>query len=793
MIGKTISHYEILEKLGEGGMGVVYKAEDTKLKRNVALKFLPPELTRDAEAKKRFIHEAQAASALDHTNICTIYEIDETEEGQTYIAMACYDGETLKNKIERGPLKINDAVNLAIQIGEGLKEAHEKGIVHRDVKSANIMVIHEAKVKILDFGLAKLTGRTMLTKTGTTMGTMGYMSPEQCRGDKVDQRTDIWSLGVVLYEMLTGKRPFQGDYDQAVMYAIINDVPEPVTSFRTGIPLELERIIQKALTKELSSRYQNVVDLLVDLRQIKQQSLSKEAEVLRLEKESKRIINRRFVLIPTSLIVLALILYSLFRFGFLNQLAEETLGPPSWENSIVVLPFTDMSPEKDQAYFCDGMTEDLITRLCSIDGLKVIARTSAFRYKSTNKDVKEVARELGVATVLEGSIQKERERIRVNVQLINGNDASHIWADLFDENVESVFDVQDRVTSAIARELQLQFRPESNQQHLRQPVDFEMYDYYLKGMHFIKTKYTVSLDEKDYETGIRMFQKAIAIDSTYARAYVGLFWAHYHHYVNYGDIASRNLSYENIKHAYALDPGDPLTIVSMGLRSAERNEHEDAARYFRQAIQLNLNLAEIHQTIGYVLLKYGLCQKALKYLQRSIELDPYYIWARAHLANSLVYLGRREEAEIYFRKNIELDPIDTRHFLYYAEYCIQEKKYDKAAELIEHAEELKSLNPDFPRGNVTYYYALLYAAKEEKSKALEMYSRPSGKLYSLLEMKEEAITCLENSSMKTQASNYWELLNSPFYELLREDPRFQEILKKEKQRHNNLLSIYRGL
>jgi Tol biopolymer transport system component len=269
MIGKTISHYKITEHLGGGGMGIVYKAEDTRLDRFVALKFLPPGFGRDEEEKQRFIHEAKAASALDHQNICVIFDINETDDGQLYIAMACYDGETLKKKIERGNLKVDAAIDLAIQVAEGLTQAHQKDIIHRDIKPANILVTEQGVVKIVDFGLAKLAGQTKLTKATTTLGTAAYMSPEQTRGDEVDPRSDIWSFGVVLYEMLTGQLPFKGDYDQAVMYSILNEEPEPVTSLRTGIPLELERVIDKALEKEKEDRYQHADEMLVDLRRVK--------------------------------------------------------------------------------------------------------------------------------------------------------------------------------------------------------------------------------------------------------------------------------------------------------------------------------------------------------------------------------------------------------------------------------------------------------------------------------------------------------------------------------------------
>ena len=268
MIGKTVSHYKILEKLGEGGMGIVYKAEDLKLDRHVALKFLPADLTRDSEAKKRFVHEAKAASTLQHTNICVVHDIDETSDGQMFIAMEYLEGETLKKKIERGPLKIEEAIDIATQIAHGLAKAHEHGIVHRDIKPANVMVTSDGVAKIVDFGLAKLSGRTMLTKEGSTLGTPAYMSPEQARGEPADQRTDIWSLGVLLYEMICGKRPFDAEYENAQMYSILNTDPQPVSSRRAGVPLEFDRIITKCLRKDPKERYQHADELIVDLRSI---------------------------------------------------------------------------------------------------------------------------------------------------------------------------------------------------------------------------------------------------------------------------------------------------------------------------------------------------------------------------------------------------------------------------------------------------------------------------------------------------------------------------------------------
>ena len=332
MVGKTISHYKITEKLGSGGMGIVYKAQDLKLDRFVALKFLPPHLTTSEDEKQRFIHEAKAASALDHNNICAIHEIDETEDGQLFISMAYYEGETLDKQIKEKPLPIEDAIDIAIQIAQGLTKAHEKEIVHRDIKPANIMLTADAVVKILDFGLAKLSTQTKLTKESTTLGTVSYMSPEQAKGEDVDYRTDIWSLGVIIYEMLSGQLPFKGEYESAVIYSILNDTQESVTGLRTGVPMELERIINKCLNKNPSDRYQHVDDLIVDLRRSALKTSQTKPEISTTKKKSRLFISSLVV----SILVCIVILY----FVFLKT-AEEVSSFPE-RKMLVVLPFKNL-------------------------------------------------------------------------------------------------------------------------------------------------------------------------------------------------------------------------------------------------------------------------------------------------------------------------------------------------------------------------------------------------------------------------------------------------------------------
>jgi serine/threonine protein kinase len=474
MIGKSISHYKIIEKLGGGGMGIVYKAQDLKLDRFVALKFLPQHLTSSDDEKQRFIHEAKAASTLEHNNICNIHEIDETEDGQLFISMAYYEGETLAKTIKEKPLPVEEAIDIAIQIAQGLAKAHEKEIVHRDIKPANIMLTKEGVVKVLDFGLAKLSTQTKLTKESTTLGTVSYMSPEQAKGDAVDYRTDIWSLGVIIYEMLTGQLPFQGEYESAVIYSIMNDTQEPVTGLRTGVPMELERIINKCLNKNPSDRYQHVDDLIVDLKGLRIESVSTSIPT-KIEHPAKS--SKTVIMSVTVLSILILIVAGYF---ILIQRGEKNVS--EWENSIAVLPFADLSPEKDQEYFCDGMTEQIITNLTKLNGLKVIGRTSVMKFKNTKKTLPEIGKELNVTHILEGSIRKYGNSIRVTAQLINTEDGSHLWAEDYDRELENTFTIQDNISENISGVLLQKLSVEEvTEAKSQKPQNIEAWEYYLKG------------------------------------------------------------------------------------------------------------------------------------------------------------------------------------------------------------------------------------------------------------------------------------------------------------------------
>jgi non-specific serine/threonine protein kinase len=522
MIGMQVSHYKILEKLGGGGIssflqnknkliplvgGDVYKAEDTKLKRTVVLRFLPPELTRDPEAKALFIQEVQAASALDHRNICTIHEISETEEGQLFIVIAYYDGERLNKKVARGHLSVDGAIDIAIQIAQGLAKALAHGLIHRDIKPASVMITKAGVSKILHFGFARLENQEGLPRAGATIGTIAYMSPEQVQGEEVDQRTDIWSFGVVLYEMLKGQLPFKGEYEQAVIYSILNEPPQSVSSLRPKVPQQLERIVNLCLEKKATDRYQQMSDLLVDLRSLQPQSESGVTKPGRA-KASRQQRTLTYVF-SAALVVLALLVGY---FLFLPKIASID------KKSIAVLPFTNLSGSKEDEYFSDGITEDIIIQLTKIADLRVISRTSVMQYKSAYKNVRDIGKELDIATVLEGRVRRAGNQVRVAAQLIDANNEELLWAETYDKEMTEIFAIQTDIAQQIAIALKAKLSSPEKEQIKKKPTgSITAYDYYLKGR-----EYYYRHNKEGYEMAGSYFAKALEIDSTYALAYAGM-------------------------------------------------------------------------------------------------------------------------------------------------------------------------------------------------------------------------------------------------------------------------------
>ncbi len=773
MIGKTISHYRIVEKLGEGGMGVVYRAEDTRLKRAVALKFLPPELTRDPETKERFIQEARAASALDHPNICNIHEIDETNEGRIFIAMACYEGEVLQSLIERRELGLAGAVGIAGQIAKGLEKAHEKGIVHRDVKPANILVTNDGLAKILDFGLAKLATQSRLTRIGTTVGTAAYMSPEQARGEEVDERSDIWSLGAVLYEMATGRKPFAGEHEQAIIYSILNQTPEPVSRFEPGAPKALDRIVAKALAKNPAERYRTMSDLSADL-DLLGESLRASAA---LRAASPRGVSRRRLWIRLGAVAAAAAL--VFIVGRLRSPAP--VEKPI--TSIAVLPFRNMSPDPEQEYFSDGMTEAIIKELSQIKALRVISRTSVMRYRNTEKLVPEIARELGVDAVVEGSVLKAGRDVRITAQLVAAHPEKHLWADDFTRALENVLLLQSEVAQAIAREIRITVTPLERERMARAGVvNPKAHEAYLRGRFF---GHKSSLE--DWRRSIRFFQRAIEEDSTYALAYAGMAELYDRlasaGFERPGDAWPKVRTYA--EKALALDPHSVEGMLSLAeLEYCYDWDNKSAEEHFKQALELDPNHATGRFWYGWFLFAvHGRFEEGIAEVKRAMSLDPF--WPRMLFGLAYIYeaAGEYDSAFVYLERIAEIDSNDAHIFVRRPYIYLRQGRY---AEAVEAAED------GIARGVIPNWEALAIAhalagrtdkARESLAKLFEAigddYYSPYGiaDVYAALGDRERALEYLERC-YEERGFPLSPVFTPPWWDFLKADPRYREIMKK---------------
>jgi len=499
--GTIISHYKIISKIGAGGMGEVYLAEDTKLDRKVALKFLPSHLCLDEASRERFTREAKAAAKLDHSNIVPVYEVGEFQ-GRPFFAMAQIEGKSLREVIKEGKLTVSEAINLTMQICEGLDEAHTAGIVHRDIKPGNIILDRKNRARLVDFGLATVTGEKKLTKTGSTLGTVGYMSPELVKGDKADQRTDLFSVGIVLYEMITGRTPFDDEHEAAIHYNIVNEQPEPMSRYKSGVSGELQQIIDRALLKDVSVRYQTASGMLADLKRLSVGSAP-----------SAKSHSRPWIAITALVVVVIAGYFVIDRYHVSTKLDDE-----DWSNSIAVLVFRDLSPEKDQDYFCEGMTDAIIGRLSGIGNLKVTSLTSVVTLKDSDLDLKEIGKQLGVSAILEGTIQKEDGNIRVNAQLIEVDTDAHIWSGKYDRELTSIFAVQDDISRAIVDVMRIQVAGDEEESLLKRGTDnLEAYNAYMLGRHLWRKRI-----EEDVMAAMDYFHEAIELDSGFALAYVGL-------------------------------------------------------------------------------------------------------------------------------------------------------------------------------------------------------------------------------------------------------------------------------
>jgi len=648
MIGSTVSHYKITEKLGQGGMGVVYKARDLDLDRYVAIKFLPPHLSGDEDARKRFVHEAKAASALNHPNIAVVHEIGESDDDQIFIVMACYDAESLRDRIDSGGIKPDEAMNIAEQIASGLTAAHKENIVHRDLKPSNILVTGDGRAVIIDFGLAKLADRTRLTREGTTAGTAAYMSPEQAKGEETDQRSDIFSFGCVFYELLCGNQPFRGDHEAALLYEIVHEEPRSLAECEGNIPEGCQKIIYRCLKKDPAERFPDATELMDSIRK----SGSNRAVTSLESRQKKNNMFRNSVIAAAAVVLIAAVIYIAN-----NAMNNDFAGPE--KTGIVVLPFENLGEAEDE-YFADGITDEITVRLTGIEDLKVISRISANQFKNTDKPPARIGEELDVEYILEGTIRWQRledggSRVNISPKLIRVSDGTNLWAESYQENIVDIFQLQSLIATRVAAALDIELL-ESEQSVIEKVLTENMkaYDYYLRGLEHDRYWSAGPSAEK----ALLMYESAVSLDPDFTEA-----WAHIcrlRTYLVFLGIFDRK------ELAEARNAGD--RAVSLDARSVEAQisfgyyyyngfrDYDAALKYFEKANTIAAGRWESIYGSALVMRRMGMYEMSLTGLEKALELDPLNWNITLDMTYSYNWMRDFENAEKTARNLIDLNP-----------------------------------------------------------------------------------------------------------------------------------------
>lgn len=770
--GKLVSHYLLQEQLGQGGMGIVYKAIDQRLGRSVAIKFLPEHFSNGSEHIERFVNEAKVTSALDHPNICTIHEIDKTDDGLLFIVMSCYTGESLTQKIDRGPLPIDETVEIISQVASALQAAHSKGIIHRDIKPGNIFITDDGRVKLLDFGIAKVTG-IELTESDALVGTMTYCAPEQLRREEIDVRTDLWSTGVLLYQMLTGRHPFPGENIQVMFYSILNEAPRPAREVNPEIPSWLEQIIDRLLRKDPAERFQDAGELYEALQSIPVRGLTlNPPEPLPGPRRFQNPRLRVAGLLLTVFLALTVIYYC-------------SRQPRPLR--VMVLPFESLNTGEENAIFAEGMTEEVINHISQLPGLEVISKATSQYYRNSGKPIDQIGGELELTNLVRGSVQKSGDRLRISVNLVDIQQQTNLWAETYDRQVEDIFDIQNEIAENITDSLKINLKMQLRERLQKPPTtDLEAYTLYNKGRYNWNKRTPAAL-----QLALDFFREAVEQDTAYALAYSGIADAlSLFASLEYG-VAPAHITMpaaqQAAQRAVALDPYLPQAHTSLAnVLMTYTWDWPAAEKEFRRAIELDPNYPTARQWYAVMLMVAGRSEEALKQIRQAQKLDPSSPVINSEAGWQLRYARRYDEALVQFRKNLRMDPDFVMTLVNIGFTLAAKGDFGQAAGFFERARELTGGHPltiasqGYARGkagDTAFARETLNILEQIAGQGHYVHPLYFGLVYMGLGDNDQVFACLEEAY--NQRAGYLIYLEvDPLVDPLRGDPRLAELMRK---------------